>query len=213
MYLMKNKNKIWDFAKIHSAIPDMIYTPHTIPEIIKIIKAYPNHKICIAGSKYSHGGQTLLDDSLYLDFSQFNKIVNFDYDNKLITVQAGATWEQIINYLDQFDLSVSEMQSYYNFSVGGSISVNCHGRGLLYGTVGDSVESLVVLTSQGKLILTDRKRHPELFKAVIGGYGGIAIIILATLKITENFPLERKIITIEKQSLDKFYDNLKNSQI
>ena len=61
--------------------------------------------------------------------------INLHSDPPTITVQAGATWEKLINYLDKFNLSVSEMQSYYNFTVGGSISVNCHGRGLLYGTL------------------------------------------------------------------------------
>jgi FAD/FMN-containing dehydrogenase len=104
------------------------------------------------------------------------------------------------------------MQSYCNFSVGGSVSVNCHGRGLLYGTVGDSVESMTVLTTQGHLFVIDRSHYPDLFAAVIGGYGGIAIIIDVTLIVTDNFPIERKVTTIPINQLDQFYATLKRNK-
>ncbi len=212
MHQIYNKYKIWDFAQIHSATPQIICKPKTTKEIIDVIKEYPDHKISVAGGKYSHGGQTLMDNSIYIDFADFNKIIKFDENNQLITVQAGTTWEQIIHYLDKYDMSVSEMQSYCNFSVGGSISVNCHGRGLLYGTVGDSVESMIVLTTTGRFIFTNRDHHPYLFKAIIGGYGGIAIIISITLRVTENFPIKREIIITPVSQIGKFYKNIKKQK-
>ncbi len=212
IYNQLNNKRVWDFANIYSAIPNIIYKPNTSKEIKNIIEKYPNHKISIAGSKYSHGGQTLLDNSIYIDLSNFNKIVDFDKNNKLITVESGIIWKKIIRYIDKYDLSVSEMQSYCNFSVGGSISVNCHGRGFLYGTIGDSVENMVVLTSDGQFLFTDRNNYYDLFKSTIGGYGGICIIIYITLRLTNNFPIERKIKIIPSNKINEFYETLKTQQ-
>jgi len=74
------------------------------------------------------GGQTSFTDSMHLDLSQFNQILNFDRENKLITVQTGISWRKVIEFIDQYDLSVMVMQSYADFTVGGSLSVNAHGR-------------------------------------------------------------------------------------
>lgn len=121
---------------------------------------------------------------------KLNKIVKLK--DRLLTVQAGSIWDKIQRYLDKLNLSVSEMQSYNNFSVGGSISVNCHGRGMQYGTLVDTIKSMKVVTSDGKLIYTDRKINPLLFKSIIGGYGGIAIVVEVTLIVCDNYPISRK---------------------
>lgn len=205
-----NQNKVYDFAWIHSAKPSIICIPTSTYEIKNILQRYPNHKVSIAGGKYSHGGQTMFDGSIYLDFKEYKHILdlNLNTEPKSITVQAGATWEQLIKYLDGFNLSVSEMQSYYNFTVGGSISVNCHGRGLLYGTVGDSVLSLKVLTVDGHELIASREINFDLFQGIIGGYGGIAIILEATLLLTDNYPIERKVTIMKRNELNNFYKDI-----
>lgn len=45
----------------------------------------------------------------------------------------------LLQHLAAHGRTLEEMQSYHNFSLGGSISVNCHGRGLARGTTVDSV--------------------------------------------------------------------------
>lgn len=205
IWKLYNRNKIWDFANIHYASPHFIITPTSTQEIIDVISSYPKHKISIAGGQYSHGGQTLLNGSIHINFKKFNRILSLNQNNMTVTVEAGVTWEQLINYLDKFNLSVSEMQSYSNFTIGGSISVNCHGRGLLYGTLADSLIQLKLLTTNGQLIDASIYKHAELFRAVIGGYGGIAIILHAVLRVCHNFPIERKIYTISRQAAPHFY--------
>lgn len=186
-------NEVWDFGWLHSAKPAFVYYPTNEKEILRLINDYPHHQFSLAGSKYSHGGHTMLNNAIYLDFKNYNQIINFDINQEIITVQAGTTWEQIISYLDQFNYSVSEMQSYSNFTVGGSISVNCHGRGTIYGTLADCIHTMQVITMEGKVLLINDHQYSDLFKAIIGGYGGIAIISEATLKVTNNYPIERKI--------------------
>jgi len=113
--------------------------------------------------------------------------MKYDHRTKLLSVEAGARWKEIISYLSTFERTPAVMQSYYNFSVGGSISVNCHGRDTRYGTISHTVMSLKILLSDGKIVECDRETRQDLFNAVIGGYGLIGIILSAKLKTCKNY--------------------------
>lgn len=203
-------SKIYDWAQIHSASPLLIIHPTSIYEIQYAILKYHNLPICIAGQKFSHGGQTMSDASIQFDMSNFNKIINLDTRNNLITIESGCTWNQIQIFLDRENLSVAEMQSYRNFSVGGSICVNCHGRGMQYGTIADTIHSLKVITSNGKIYLTSATKYSDLFKAVIGSYGGIALILECTLKVEPNFIIEQKVIKTSRSDIIKTINQIKS---
>lgn len=68
------------------------------------------------------------------------------------------------------------MQSYANFTVGGSVSVNAHGRYVGHGPVGRSVRALQLVLADGSLVEAGPDTQPELFRAAIGGYGAVGII-------------------------------------
>jgi FAD/FMN-containing dehydrogenase len=206
-------NKVWDFAHIHVAQPNFIIKPQSLEEIRNAILKTPHLAISIAGSQCSHGGQTLYDRSLHFDMKAYNLIINLDVKRKLITVQSGVTWNQIIKYIDPHDLSVSEMQSYSNFSVGGSVSVNCHGRGNIYGSLGDSITNLKLILANGNIINANLHLNQDLFKAVIGGYGGLAIILEVTLRLTDNFRIRRRVEVISTNSLVRYYQGFKSNDI
>jgi decaprenylphospho-beta-D-ribofuranose 2-oxidase len=76
--------------------------------------------------------------------------------------------------------------------LGGSISVNCHGRDPGQGPLSNNIVSLDVLvpTSAGPQLLTISPED-ELFKAVVGGYGSAAVILNVTLELTNNTMLQQ----------------------
>ncbi|MCH2110171.1 MAG: hypothetical protein MK135_12655, partial [Polyangiaceae bacterium] len=82
-------------------------------------------------------------------------------------------------------------QTYANFSVGGSLSVNAHGRYRERGPIVHSVENIRLVLANGKVVDADRKKNSELFFGAIGGYGGLGVISEATLRLTENHPVQR----------------------
>ena len=56
-------------------------------------------------------------------------------------------------------------------SLGGSISANAHGRGLLMQPIGDDIEELTVIDARGEVVVCSRAVNAELFSLAIGGYG------------------------------------------
>ena len=83
------------------------------------------------------------------------------------------------------------MQTYSNFTVGGSLSVNVHGRYIGQGPLIRSVDSIKLVLADGSLVTASPKEHPELFYGAIGGYGGIGVIVEATLQLADNEKVER----------------------
>jgi len=83
-------------------------------------------RVSIAGARHSMGGHSLVPGGVVINMTPFNRM-ELDEERNLLHVQAGAKWSEIIPYLDQRSKSVAIMQSNNSFTVGGSVSVNCHG--------------------------------------------------------------------------------------
>ena len=90
-----------------------------------------------------------------------------------VRVQAGITWRDLQDVLDPQNLSVRTMQSFSNFTVGGAVSVNCHGRYVGHGPISASVQALQLVLADGRVVEASRQENPELLAAAVGGYGAI----------------------------------------
>ena len=180
-----------DVTKLNPITVSTVATPTSIQEVQNLIK---NHTgpISIGGGRYSMGGQTATENAFFIDMRKMNKVVSFSPQEKTITVQSGATWRDIQNYIDPFNLSLEIMQTYNNFTVGGSLSVNAHGRYLGQGPIIKSVKSIKVVLANGDVIKASPSLQKDIFYGAIGGYGGLGLIVEATLALTDNSNIQRK---------------------
>lgn len=200
---------VWDFAHVCNATPDVQVAPHTPLELRQLLQNNWNDKsgplrVCIKGAGYSHGGHTMASGAVIrIDMRHLNNMYLGSGEHS-IHVQAGATWHQVLDFLeretdslakpDTKSMSVAEMQSYGNFSVGGAVSVNCHGRSTRFANVGDTILSLTIQPVDGGPLLTALPGK-DLFRAVVGGYGGVGIIVSVELILVPNVLLKRTQVT------------------
>jgi FAD/FMN-containing dehydrogenase len=168
-----------------------IVEPTSIEAIIDAVKNHPG-PISIGGGRYSMGGQTATDGALQIDMRRFAQVLGFSKEDQVITVQAGITWRKIQEYIDPYDLSVEIMQSYDNFTVGGSLSVNAHGRYVGLGPIVLSVKSIRLVLADGSVVTASPTENPDLFYGAIGGYGALGVIAEATLQLTDNVRVEQQ---------------------
>jgi FAD/FMN-containing dehydrogenase len=145
-------------------------------------------KVSMAGARHSMGGQAFFRNALVLDMTKFNQM-SLDEANKVLTVQSGATWHDIQNFLHP-KFAVKAMQSRDIFTLGGSISVNAHGMDHQAGSVGSTIRSMRVLLPDGTIVRASRTEHAELFHLVVGGYGLFGVILDVELEVTENVVYE-----------------------
>ena len=146
------------------------------------------------------GGQALGSNTLHLDMTHMDQLVYNDSD-QTVTVGPGATWRQIQTTLSPHGRAVRVMQDSNIFSVGGSLSVNAHGKDPRYGSLIESVNSLKLVTADGREIQCDRTRQKDLFSAVIGGYGILGIITEVNLTTTQNSSYLVSLISIQTHAL------------
>ena len=147
--------------------------------------------VSIGGGRFSQGGHTAHAQGIQLDMRKYNQVLQFDAKRKQIRVQAGITWRDLQEFIDPANLSVQVMQTYANFTVGGSLSVNAHGRYIGQGALVHSVLALRLLLADGRVLDLSPTSQPEIFYAVIGGYGGLGVILDVSLQLTDNVKVKR----------------------
>jgi len=172
-----------------------VVTPRSVEEVQEAVRR-ASGPISIGGGRFSMGGHVASPGSLHLDMRALNRVVSFSPGEKLLRVQAGARWCDIQRFLEPHDLVVKIMQSYANFTVGGSLSVNAHGRYVGLGPLVLSVRRIALVTADGERVEASPDERGELFYGAIGGYGGLGVIVEAELELAENCRVERRVETL-----------------
>lgn len=179
-----------DVTQLNPIVVDAVVVPHSLEEIVQAVKNAPG-RISIGGGRFSMGGQTATEHATQIDMREYNRVIELSTERKEITVQSGATWRQVQEAIDPYDLSVQIMQSYANFTVGGALSVNAHGRYIGLGPVILSVKSIGIVLADGSYLTASPTEHADIFYGAIGGYGGIGVITEATLALADNVRVHR----------------------
>ena len=149
-------------------------------------RARTNHlKVSIAGARHSMGGHTIYPDGIVVDMLRFRRM-ELDETNSILHVQAGARWSEVIPFLNTRGFSVEVMQSNDDFSIGGSLSVNCHGWQFNRPPIASTVRDFRLMLADGKIIRCNRMENRELFSLVLGGYGLFGIILDVDLHVVPN---------------------------
>jgi FAD/FMN-containing dehydrogenase len=161
-----------------------VLTPHTETEISEALAFARAQQIPVtaSGTRHSMGGQASFPNGLVLDMQAMNQIT-VDTERQVVRVQPGATWRDVLEAVHPHGLSVAAMPSIDVLSVGGTISVNAHGADFRTGSLSSTVRSLRVMLPDGTVHRLDRTHEPELFRAVIGGYGLFGVILEAELEL------------------------------
>lgn len=180
-----------------------IEAPRTAAELSSLVKAWPG-KIAVGGGRYSMGGQVAIAGGLHVDMRGMNRLVWLRASERTVRVQAGMRWRDLQEHLDPLDLAVKTMQSYANFTVGGSVSVNAHGRYVGHGPLGNTVRALQLVLADGSIIEATPTRNRELFAGAIGGYGAVGIVTEVELDLAPNVRIER---STEEIPLDRYVEH------
>ena len=186
--------------------------PNSTTDVSEAIRDWSG-SISIGGGRFSMGGQVAAPDSLHLDMRGMNRVIALAPEKGTVRIQAGATWRDLLDAIDEYDLSVSIMQSFSNFTIGGSISVNCHGRYINKGPLVNSVRAIQMVSADGQV----HELTPEspLFRALFGGYGGLGVVTEVELNLDQNTRLQRIVEKIELESYPEYFNEYvaKNSKI
>ena len=209
-FSLEGSEVVNDITQLNPIEVDGVVAPTSVDEIRAAVLGA--RIVSIGGGRNSQGGQTATDHAVQIDMRRFNRILSLDPARRLITVQAGITWREIQEAIDPYGLSVTIMQTYANFTVGGSLSVNCHGRYVNAGPIISTVQGIRMVLADGTVVSASPKERADLFYAAIGGYGGIGVIAEATLLLADNVRIERSSTVMPVSGYRRFFlENIRNS--
>jgi len=192
--------RIENLTGLYGVTVARVLAPLSTDEVARAIAGWPG-KVAVGGGRYSMGGQVAVAMGLHLDMRRMNRLVWLDRSARVVRVQAGMRWRDLQDVLDPLGLAVHTMQSYANFTVGGTVSVNGHGRYVGNGPIGNSVRALRLVLADGSAREVKRTRDADLFRAAIGGYGAIGVITEVELDLAPNGRIER---VVEAVALDAY---------
>ncbi len=143
--------------------------------------------VVMGGARHSMGAQSLCAGASAVTDAGFR--LEPDPAGSRFLVSAGARWRAVVPALDRVGLSVPVMQSNSDFSVGGTLSVNGHGWAVPFGAFAASLRRFRLVLADGTLVSCSRDENAELFRAAIGGYGLLGIVVDVELDAMPNAAL------------------------
>ena len=182
---MKNKiKKIYGWSQSTSDYSNIFYVENKkdIFKVIELAKS-ENKKISNIGSGKSYG-DNFLNNEISISYKEFKKILNYDKENKTISVEPGFTIDDLLRTTVADGLIFPVLPGVRYASVGGCLSNNTHGKNISKNNYfGNYVKSLKVILSDGRELSCDRNNNSDLFFSIISGLGLIGFVFEVTLNL------------------------------
>ena len=183
--------RVDEITRLYPITMARISTPKTVEDIAAALRGATG-KVSIGGGRNSMGGQTATPGGTQIDLRDYRGVVAFDPVAKTITVRSGTRWRDVQEAIDPAGLAVKIMQTYNTFTVGGALSVNCHGRYIGQGPMIQSVRGLTLVLPDGRVVSATPKENSELFYAAVGGYGAVGVVADVSLDLAANSRVRRE---------------------
>lgn len=156
------------------------------------------------GSGLSYVPASFGQDVLVRELLPFNRILEFDKNQKTVVVEPGITLKKLLEWSFGEKLFLAVQPGFPEITIGGCIAANVHGKNpLKYGTFKEHVIWIDLFHPKNGLKRIEK--NSELFEATFGGLGLTGIITKAKLQL-HDLPSDR--ITIESRKVDSMLESI-----
>jgi FAD/FMN-containing dehydrogenase len=177
--------------------------------------------VAIAGGRHAMGGQQFVTGGLLVDTRALNRVLDFDAERGMVSVEAGIQWPELMAWLERARETqghawgiVQKQTGADRLSLGGALACNAHGRGLALKPIIEQVESFDLLEANGEIRTCSRGRDPELFGLAIGGYGLFGPITAVRLRLGPRVKVRRVVALTETASvMDRFEARIREGHL
>ena len=164
--------------------PGFVFRPVHEAQILDLLtQAHERgYRVALRGSGRSYGDAALAAGHWVLDMQRMNRILAWDAQKGLLTVEPGVSIEQIWRYTLADGWWPAVVPGTMRPTAGGCAAMNVHGKNNWQaGTWGEHVTQVRVLTPTGEI--HDLTPEDDAFWAVLGGLGVLGVITRLTLKL------------------------------
>lgn len=180
--------------------------PRSADEVADLFRHAAGEGVHVAmrGSGRSYGDAAMNGGELVLDMTQMNRMLSWDPDGGVIDVEPGFTVENLWRSClrDGWWPAVSPGTMFP--TLGGCAAMNIHGKNhFRAGGIGDHIQELDLVTPSGAFLTVSRERRPDLFHAVISGFGMLGAVTRLRLKLKKVHGGQLKVRQICARDLDE----------
>jgi len=182
----------------NAKIPICVVKPESVPQLSQVMKYLNEHHIIAipktGGSCATSGLEVIDPNTVVVDISGMNKIIDFSTENMTVTVQCGVALEYLEEYLNKRGYTTGHFpQSLPMAQVGGLTATRSIGQfSTYYGGIEDMVVGLEAVMPNGDVAriknVPRRAAGPDIRHIFIGSEGTLALITEVTLKIFKYDP-------------------------
>lgn len=197
-------------SQLNPTIVDRVVTVDSLGAIQAAVAAARSEgkSLSIAGGRHAMGAQQFGSDTILIDTVPLNRVLDFNADAGLISVEAGIYWPELIAAIRQAapdhptQWAIAQKQTGGDrMSMGGALAANVHGRGLSMRPIIADVESFVLVDADANVKHCSRQENAELFGLVVGGYGLFGVVYSVTLRLVPRQKLQRAVRVIDIEDL------------
>lgn len=194
-----------------------VYRPSTVDRLESILDFASQRGVSVAmrGGGRSYGDAALNAEQVLVDTSRMCRILDWDPDRGLISVEPGVTIGQLWRYVlgDGWWPKVVPGTMYP--TIGGCLAMNIHGKNnWKAGTFGEHVREFQALLADGRVVRCTPSRNSELFHSMIGGLGYLGIFTRITLELKRVHSGSMKVRSLTAPTIEDLVervDRLKDS--
>ena len=190
-------------ALMFKIVPDIVVRPKTAEQISRILILARKEKVPVTprgAASWGIGGGVPSQGGILLDMTSMNHILEIDQENQRITVEAGVTWKEVIEALEQLDPGTTITKHGFRIgaypssapaaTIGGWINTGGIGVGSYkYGGAENQIRSMEVVLPNGNIVTTGfpnvhaNSSGYDLTRLFIGSEGTLGVITKATIKL------------------------------
>ncbi|EEV6174534.1 FAD-binding protein [Escherichia coli] len=166
-----------------------------ISRVLNFMNAHKINGVPRTGASATEGGlETVVENSVVLDGSAMNQIINIDIENMQATAQCGVPLEVLENALREKGYTTGHSpQSKPLAQMGGLVATRSIGQfSTLYGAIEDMVVGLEAVLADGTVTriknVPRRAAGPDIRHIIIGNEGALCYITEVTVKIFKFTP-------------------------
>ena len=163
-----------------------VFRPENAAEIASVVDRARSARVPIVarGAGCSYGDAALLGEAAVLDLGRARRILDWDPGTGVVDVEPGVTVEQLWRHCLAAGWWPPVVTGTMAPTIGGGLAMNVHGKNNWQrGTLGDHCLELDLLIADGSTRTIGPSAEPELFHAVIGGFGQLGLITRARLQM------------------------------
>lgn len=183
-----------NFGRIHHWTPRFVVEPRRAEDVAAVVSFARENGLHVStrGSAHSQSELAISNGGILLSMRSMSRILAVDHEAETVDVEAGVVWRDLVHHLKRWDLLPRVLTNNLGVTVGGTLSIAGIGvASFQYGSQGDNVVELDVVTGTGETITCSPESHQDLFWSVVAGLGQVGIVTRARLKLRRCKPMTR----------------------